>query len=88
MTSDWIAEQAPVSDDKQELERQHLESQASAPPVVEGEAGSSTLPLSFHVPTEDEVEGYDYISSGSSQLQHHGTINDNEDYQHLPRYER
>jgi len=87
MTSDWIAEQAPSSDDKQEMQRRHLEFQVSEPPIAEGEASTSTIPASFHVPTEDEVEGYDYPDHGSSQRQHHGHSNGSEDY-HLPRYER
>ncbi|GAB7345398.1 hypothetical protein MBLNU457_3739t1 [Dothideomycetes sp. NU457] len=89
MTSDWIAEQAPPSDDKLEMERRHLESQVSEPPVAEDEAsaGPSNMPLSFHVPTEDEVEGYVYPDEGSSQQQYSHS-NGDQDYHHLPRYER
>lgn len=88
MTSDWIAEQAPPVADKQEMERRHLESQVSEPPVAEGEASSSTIPFSFHVPTEDEVEGYGYPDDGSSQQQDHSHVNGDQDYHHLPRYQR
>ena len=84
-TSDWTAEQRPMSDDKQEMQRRQLEAQASEPPLADDEASNNAATAAFHVPTEEEVERYEYPDYGSSQ--HNGYEGRDDDY-HLPRYER